>query len=48
VLPARTPFGTPIATDETRVMLGSNVIAALTGGSPETADKVQRAIEGLP
>ena len=48
VLPARTPFGTPVVTGEVRVAAGSNVIVALIGGSEETAARVQRAIEGLP
>lgn len=48
VLPARTPFGTPIAQGKTHIAAGSNVIVALTGGSTTIAEKVDRAIDGLP
>jgi hypothetical protein len=48
VLPERTAFGTPITLGETHIAAGSNVIVALTGGSTEIAEKVDRAIDGLP
>lgn len=47
VLPQRTPFGTPIVTDEVHIATGSNIIVALVGGSPEVVEKVTRAVEGL-
>jgi len=47
VLPAQTPFGTPVVTGEVRVAAGSNVIVALVGGADETAARVRRAIAGL-
>ncbi len=48
VLPARSPSGTPIGTLPPRLASHSNVTVALVGGSEEVAEKVDRAIEGLP
>ena len=48
ILPERSPSGTPIATGPPHLASHSNVTVALVGGSPEVAEKVDRAIEGLP
>ena len=48
VLPERSPSGTPIATEPPHLASHSNVTAALVGGSAEVAEKVDRAVEGLP
>lgn len=48
ILPERSPSGTPIADGVPFVTGHSNVIVALVGGSPELAEQVKRAIQGLP
>jgi hypothetical protein len=40
--------GTPVSAESPRVYMGSNVLAVMYGGDDDTAEKVQRAIEGLP
>ena len=40
--------GTPVASEPPRVFIGSNVVAVMYGGDDDLAEKVQRAIEGLP
>lgn len=47
VLPATNPFGTPAASGDVHISAGSNILVALVGGSPETIEKVDRAIAGL-
>jgi hypothetical protein len=39
--------GTPVSTEPVQIFAGSNVVAALYGGSPELAEQVEAAIEGL-
>ena len=41
------PSGAEVPTENVVLTQGANVIAALSGGSPDTVEKVTRAIEGL-